>query len=358
MHKDDQMTPKERAQALSEGKPVDRMPIGLMAFAPSPRLLNLTSDALFSNGRTFANCQKKLYETFGQDGVTAKYGLHSMGIAFGATALNPKDSARAIINHPIKDIRDLSILDLDKLTPEKDKDVLRTYESAQYLLDELGNEVGCTFGATGPFTCACALMGAERLMRAVAKYPEELHKLLRFTTDAMIQITKPFLLLGCSGIAISEPMGSGMLMSEKNFRKFVLPYMQEYVAACKAVRPVGCTLHICGDTTKLLEAMADCNVDVISLDNLVDIAVARERIGNRVKLMGNVQPIGTLLFGKPADVEAEVKSCFCKGWGSPKGFLISPGCDAPYATPIENLHAYMDAARKCAKYPVNPDNFI
>ena len=38
MHKDDKMTPKERVKALSEGRAVDRMPIGLMAFAPQPSI--------------------------------------------------------------------------------------------------------------------------------------------------------------------------------------------------------------------------------------------------------------------------------------------------------------------------------
>ncbi len=357
MHKDDQMTPKERAKALAKGESVDRMPIGLFYFSPSHRLLGWTADALFSNARAFADLQKKTYETFGQDGVTSKYGLHSMGIAFGATVLNPKDSNRAITNHPLKDITDQSILNLEQLTPEKDKNISRTYDAAKILIDELGDEVGCSFGATGPFTCACSLMGAERLLRSIVKHPDELHKLLRFTTDAMIQITKPFLELGC-GLSISEPMASGVVLNEKNFRTFALPYIREYVRACKAIRPVKIVMHICGDTTVLLDAMADCEIDTISLDNMVDIGVAKERIGNRVGLMGNVDPITTLLDGTPADVEENVRVCFEKGWNNPKGFVICTGCDTPMYTPLENTFAYMSAARKYGKYPIDSNLFI
>ncbi len=356
MHKDDQMTPKERAAALAQGRAVDRMPIGLMYFGPSCRLLGWTADKMFESGRTFADCQKVIYKTFGQDGVSAKYGLHSMGIAFGATEINPPDASRSIINHPIKDVRDLSILDLNRLTPEKDKDIRRTWEAAHYLLEELGDEVGCSFGATGPFTCAHALMGAENMMISLIKYPEEMHKLLRFTTDAMIQISKPFLELGL-GLTISEPVASGVLLSEKMFRTFVLPYEKEFIAACKAIRPVKTVLHICGDTTKLLEAMAETGTDAISLDNMVDIAEAKRRIGDRVALTGNVDPNSVILMGTPHDVEQAVYSCYRKGWDNPKGYTLWPGCDCPMATPLENGLAYMRAARKCAKYPVNPNNF-
>ena len=358
MHKDDQMTPKERALALSKGEAVDRMPISLLCNAPSHRLLGLTADALFANSRSFADLQKKVYETYGQDGVTAKYGLHSMGISFGATVLSPPDSNRAIINHPLRDIRDQSMLDIDRLTVKKDKDARRTYESAQILLEELGDEVGCNFGATGPFTNASALMGAENLMRAVVKYPEELHQLLRFTTAAMLQITKPFLELGCN-LGISEPMASGTLLSERNFRRFVLPYLQEYIRACRAMvdHPIKISMHICGDTTQNLVAMAESGVDTLSLDNMVDLADAKERIGDKVTISGNVNPIDVMLGGTPETVEKAVKECFRKGWGSPKGFVICTGCDTPMYAPFENIDAYMAAARKCAKYPVNPAVF-
>ena len=35
MHKDDQMTPKERAIALANGKEVDRMPVSLICLGPA-----------------------------------------------------------------------------------------------------------------------------------------------------------------------------------------------------------------------------------------------------------------------------------------------------------------------------------
>ncbi|MBQ3405277.1 MAG: uroporphyrinogen decarboxylase, partial [Oscillospiraceae bacterium] len=95
MHKDDQMTPRERAAALAKGESVDRMPIAMFYFAPSHRLVGWDADALFMDARHHAELAKASYLRYGMDGVTSKYGLHSMGITYGATVLNPKDGSRA-----------------------------------------------------------------------------------------------------------------------------------------------------------------------------------------------------------------------------------------------------------------------
>ena len=121
--------------------------------------------------------------------------------------------------------------------------------------------------------------------------------------------------------------------------------------------PIKISMHICGDTTQNLVAMAESGVDTLSLDNMVDLADAKERIGDKVTISGNVNPIDVMLGGTPETVEKAVKECFRKGWGSPKGFVICTGCDTPMYAPFENIDAYMAAARKCAKYPVNPAVF-
>ena len=39
VHKDDQMTPKQRSAALAKGQAVDRMPIALFYGSPAPGLM-------------------------------------------------------------------------------------------------------------------------------------------------------------------------------------------------------------------------------------------------------------------------------------------------------------------------------
>ncbi|MGE9883189.1 uroporphyrinogen decarboxylase family protein [Blautia obeum] len=58
-----------------------------------------------------------------------------------------------------------------------------------------------------------------------------------------------------------------------------------------------------------------------------------------------------------ASIEQAVKDCFSKCWDNLRGFTIAPGCDIPVKAPLENIDAYMRAARQCAKYPVQPSNW-
>jgi len=178
---------------------------------------------------------------------------------------------------------------------------------------------------------------------------------MEFTTEALLQLTKPFLELGLS-LSISDPVASGSLLRKKHFDEFVVPYTRRFIEGCKALGPICVTGHICGDTTAILEGMVECGYDVVSLDNAVDLRIAKQRVGDRVHLLGNVDPVNILRSGSPDDVRRNVGECFAKAWDNPKGYTIGTGCDTPLFTPMENSLAFMEAARKCSRCPVNPGN--
>ena len=96
----------------------------------------------------------------------------------------------------------------------------------------------------------------------------------------------------------------------------------------------------------------------MDIDNLVDLGYAKDQIGDTVHISGNVSPTETLFPGTPAQVAEEVKVSFRKAWDSPDGFTISTGCDSAWGTPIENSLAFVKEARKCARYPLDPQNFL
>ncbi|MBC3889703.1 uroporphyrinogen decarboxylase [Acetobacterium paludosum] len=356
MYKEDLMTPVERAQALAKGESVDRMPISMFYGAPGHSLLGWTRRQEVESGRSLADVQEKIYEVFGGDGVSASYGLHGMAVNYGAKMTNPEHQQPAILEPPIKSIADLSTLDLDRFTIENDPTAKKCFDAVRILRDEVGNEVTCGMMFSGAFTSASALVGAEQLLKALHKNPEQVHKLLKFTAQAIQQMAKPFLEEGF-GVSIADPVASGTIITKKMFQQFVVPYSRKMVEMFEVSKPGPVLCHICGDTTKVLEEMVDCGYKVLSLDNVVDLAVAKEKVGDKVFLVGNVDPIGVIHLGTPEEVKMAVRECCKKAWNSPGGFMISTGCDSAYGTPMENSLAFMQEARKCAKYPMNPDNF-
>ena len=49
--------------------------------------------------------------------------------------------------------------------------------------------------------------------------------------------------------------------------------------------------------------------------------------------------------------------CLQKAWDSPNGYILASGCDLSGQVKLENIEAFMNAARKYGKWPLDPKNF-
>lgn len=93
-------------------------------------------------------------------------------------------------------------------------------------------------------------------------------------------------------------------------------------------------LHICGNTTPILDDMAQSGADIIDLDWMVDMEQAHKIIGDRAVICGNQDPVAVMLNGTAELVEAEVTKAVKAG--GPRCINMA-GCEIPDGTPIENL---------------------
>jgi uroporphyrinogen decarboxylase len=109
-------------------------------------------------------------------------------------------------------------------------------------------------------------------------------------------------------------------------------------------------LHICGDTTKILAIMAETGANILELDHKVSLAEARDVVGERVCLMGNVDPAGVLLQGS-ADLVAEKCLEAINSAGQHGHFILGSGCEVPPKTPAVNMHAMINTAHTL-RYPM------
>ncbi len=352
MHKDDQMTPKERAYALFGGKEVDRMPIKL--FSPYIGMnFGATYEEAFAEAKSRAHWLIESYKRFGQDGLSVNYRLDGIPVAFGAESTYDSAGIPIIKDAVLKEFDDVDHLDLEKIRFENDPNAQTAFEAVQIIQDELNEEIFTGVGFMGPFTTAANLAGVDKVLRGMRKDPEGLKKLLDFAADITIEVGRKFV-ENKIGIGLAEPTAS--LLSPKQFREFVIPYYVKVMDQWKEWGSFGAGFHICGDTTNLLEAFTEMGIRGVSIDSAVDIAKAKELVGDKLSIMGNVSPL-EVLQGTPESIEKEVISVFSKGWDNPRGFTIAPGCDIPVQASLENIDAYMAAARKCAKYPVTPANW-
>ena len=99
-------------------------------------------------------------------------------------------------------------------------------------------------------------------------------------------------------------------------------------------------LHICGDTNHLLPSYTELNLDILDLDWQVDVAHAREILGEKVILCGNINPV--LVQNKLRDEVFQMSKDLVDKYINER-FILSAGCEITVLTPPENLKAMSDA---------------
>lgn len=356
MHKDDQMTPNERLTAFMTGKSMDRILAMPVVCSMSGLALGMTHKEKRSTALNEARAQSACYERFGNDLTIIEYGLHGVGAALGSQMSDPEDAVPAVMNYVLVDLNDVDQLDMSRLELKNDKKFQLHIEAAKILIDEVGKEVQTGVLISGPFTAAASIYKTENLLRATRKNPEKLHQLIHFCNEGLKMIYREFIKTG-SLILLCDPIASGTILNRKQYLEFVLPYTIDLMKDIHDAKGM-CCYHICGDTTSIVGDMVKSGCDMLSIDNRVDLAYTKEVVGDKVPILGNVDPVEALFLGNINEVDEAVKNCIQKAYDSPNGYILASGCDLSGNIPLENIDQFMASARKYGKWPLDPKNFF
>ncbi len=347
------MSSRERTVAALTGKPYDRMPVNLLISDHAARVIGVSVGEYNNSAELMARGQIAAWRKYGMDMVNTGPGLSGIPEAIGCRIAFP-DSTPYVADHPVKEPADL-----DRLTvpdPAKDGRLPLFLEAASIVIKEIGDLVPVSMTTSGPFTTAAAIRGTERFLRDLHRDPEFVHRLLRLATDSIISFAGAAVPVGVR-IGLADPTASGTLISPRQFKEFALPYLNEVVAGITKIAGAPPSLHICGNTRKIWREMADTGASVLSLDDMVDLEEAKEAVGERVVLLGNIRPTAVMFQGTADDVRDNARECLAKAWDSPKGYILGLGCGLPIDTPPENILALVDAARTFGRWPLDRDRF-
>lgn len=350
----DQMTSKERHKAFFEGRDYDRIPCNCLVGDHAAKLMGIGIGELHLSARNMAGAQVLAHQTYRTEAAGVGPGLAGIAEALGSRVEFPRDNAPYISRFAAGDAGQVGTLAIP--SPRRDGRLPLFLEALQILLEELGDELPISSGLPGPFTTAANIRGTENFLRDIHYHPELAHRTLRLALDSTVAYVEEAGKLGVN-FNIADPTASGSLISPRHFREFALPYLQELVQAILQTGAERPSLHICGRTVKIWGYMADTGAGILSLDNTVDLAAAKQAVGDRIALSGNVKPMETMLLGTPHDVEENAKDCLRKAYDNPKGYILGLGCGLPPNSPPENIHTFFESARKYGRYPLDPVNF-
>ncbi|HEX9062752.1 MAG TPA: uroporphyrinogen decarboxylase family protein [Clostridia bacterium] len=347
----EELTPIERLSAYDRGESIDRLPCVPIVGNTAARVLGVNVSSLRYDGALLARAHIEAYKLFKYDIIRIFTDLFTQAEAMGARVFCPLDETAYLESPAIEDVSKVdSIMPAD---PYKSKILKSQLEAIKIVVDEVGKEVSVTGAITCPFTNASFLIGAENIVRLTLRNPELVHKLCSASLETNINYANAIIDAG-GAPSLTDAMSSSSVISPQQFKEFSYPYLKSLIDHIHS-RGKKVTLHICGKTNKIWNLMADAGADCISIDNDADLLLAKNKVGERVRIMGNVKPSEIMLQGSREDVKLAVIDCIKKAHDNPKGFIVASGCSLPTETPFDNIKEMMNTVR-LAGFP--PDENI
>jgi MtaA/CmuA family methyltransferase len=217
-------------------------------------------------------------------------------------------------------------------------------EALSRVVDALGKDVfvvGCF--DQSPFSLACQIGGISSILTNLATDIPFVEALMEKCLEYSLAYAKAMSACGADMLSTGDsPAG---LIGSNHYANIVAPFERHLFSALKQTGKI-LSLHICGDSTPLLEDMAVTGAEVLEIDHQVSIGKAWEKTENRVVLWGNIDPVTVLLQGNSHEVTSSVRGLISevKDVGCNK-FVLSSGCTLAPSTPSENLHAFIQESR-------------
>ncbi len=222
---------------------------------------------------------------------------------------------------------------------------LHRYKMAVPRIKELG-EVLPFVTARGPLCTAAFVRSTTNLMIELVEKPEECHRLIDLCTRVIIDWLKAQQrVLGdtVEGIFLLDDIVG--FVNEDHYLEFAHPYLKRI---CAAFPDDWVKLyHNDAEVDACLDHLPDAGFNVLNWGKQKDIREVKQRVGSRMCLMGNVNPLEVAVRGTPEEVRAATLDVLEGGLGNDgRGLILSVGGGTSPDTPKENIEAMLGALKE------------
>lgn len=324
------MTSKERYLATLRGEATDHL-------ARIPILMRYAAEHIGSNYGAFASDFRVLVEAnlrcavdFGYDQLSAISDPYRETSGFGGEVIYSPDDVPECTRRPLAETMDLSVLAAPD--PESSERMLDRVQAVEALARK-GPDYSILGWVEGPAAESATLRGTENLFMDLMEEPEFCADLMDRCVDVGLAFARAQLERGADTIGIGDAVVSQV--SPDIYGELIRP---RQVRLMQGIREMGgrVRLHICGNTTHLLDQFAGLPIDILDVDHLVDLKAARQAMGPSMVLAGNLDPVAGVMQGTPASIRQALAEMVTAA-GQP--YCVNAGCEIPSGTPIENVKA-------------------
>lgn len=235
------------------------------------------------------------------------------------------------------------------VVPEVESSLQYVFAALKQIRTALNDRIPLIGFAGSPFTLACYMVEGEssrdfrHIKTMLYDRPELLHHILAVNTKATIAYLNAQIAAGAQAVMIFDTWGGALAHSA--YQNFSLAYMQDIVANLTREaegRKVPVIVFTKGGGIWLKE-IAEIGCDALGIDWTVNLRHARQQVGAKVALQGNMDP--NVLFASPSVIEAEVKRILAEyGYGS--GHVFNLGHGISQFTSPEHVTGFIEAVHQ------------
>ena len=330
------MTGKELIIAVLTHKTARRPPWVPFAGVHAGKLIGVKAHQVLQNVDLLVEALLKVNSLYQPDGQPILFDLQIEAEILGCQLRWAEDAPPSVASHPLA-----STMEIPSRVPGKEEGRIPIALQAMERMKRKVGDTTALYGlVTGPFTLAAHLRGTEIFMDMLDN-PSYVQGLLAYTNEVAKTISGYYVEAGMDVIAIVDPMISQI--SPQHFKEFMhVPFS----ALFSHIRSLGAfsSFFVCGNATANIEPMCHTRPDCISVDENVHLTHAKEITDRYGIVIGGNLPLTTvMLLGTQEDNMKAVLDLM--DTLTPGNWIVSPGCDMPYDTPIENSVAIAQAVR-------------
>ena len=236
-----------------------------------------------------------------------------------------------VFEHPIRTMADVEALRI----PQMEQDVHYVLETIRILRRELAAKVPLIGFGGAPFTLACYMVEGKgskdwaTMKRMMYAAPEVYHALMEKVTTMDMEYLNAQIKAGAQAIQIFDTWGG--VLSPADYARYVLPYTTKLINGLNRLEtPV---IHFVKGAGTMLETVKQAGGDVMGLDWHVNLGAARDILGPKMAVQGNLDP--TVLYASPEIIEREVQRVLDENAGRP-GHIFNLGHGILPTVPPEN----------------------
>ena len=333
------MTGRERIINLLNKKKVDQLPWLPYAGVHAGKLKGYSAKEVLLDKDKLVESLLEVKKLYQPDGMPIVFDLQIEAEILGCELLWADNNPPSVKTHPLAKTKDIPCL--CTVPAKTDGRIPMILDTMKEMKEKIGQDTALYGLVTGPFTLASHLRGQSFFMDMIED-PEYAKNMLKYCTEVAKAMCGYYIETGMDVIAVVCPLVSQI--SPKHFNELLFEHYKEIFDYIRD-RGVLSSFFVCGNATPNIEPMCLTNPDSISVDENIDLAIAK-KITDRYDIVigGNIPLTTVMMYGTQQDNMKYVIDLLDRL--DHDRLIVAPGCDMPYDLPIENTIGVRQAIKQ------------